>query len=106
MRLGFLAACAAAMMTAGACTTAATTQKTAEFKAVEENSTKVPLGAVEVEDEDGDRKVCKRTIKTGSRFPVVTCMTVAEWRALQEQSRDFADDFSRRNTQVDVPNGI
>jgi len=41
---------------------------------------------VTAEKKKADRRVCKRTVTTGSVMPKVTCRTAAEWEAEREKS--------------------
>jgi hypothetical protein len=45
-------------------------------------------------DEDPDRRICKTQKKTGSRVPIKTCRTKAEWDALAEESRDATKEMA------------
>lgn len=51
-----------------------------------------------------EKKVCKRTQRTGTRFYTEICKTAAEWAAIEEQSKRDAREMIDRplqNTQRD-----
>lgn len=54
---------------------------------------------------DEDRIICKRTIRTGTRFPTRECRSWREWREMMEVTRDILREGEMRNLQTDVPGG-
>lgn len=98
----------ASLVLIGAALTACATQAEPQAKNVSETtkvtSTKTKSASVSSEAPE-DRKVCKRTVPTGSRFAVKTCMTSAQWQELREQGKNSTSEFQRRSSQVGNPKG-
>lgn len=52
---------------------------------------------------DGEKKICKRSVPTGSRFTKKICMTKNEWDAIRETARQSTQDFQRKGAGNTVP---
>lgn len=53
----------------------------------------------------GERMVCKRDAKTGTRFKKSTCRTKAEWDQIAEQNkRDFQEQQNRPLVSIEKGN--
>ena len=57
------------------------------------------------EEVDDSRVICKRKQVTGSRFAKNICMTWAEWKDMEERSKDYITNHQRRMTQQGNPQG-
>lgn len=55
-----------------------------------------PQTAIVAPPSDADRKLCKATEITGSRFQHKMCLTRAEWTELEAQEEKAKDDWARR----------
>lgn len=65
----------------------------------------VPATA-DVKDKAGDKLICKKEAKTGTRFPTKICHTRAEWDAISEQNkRDFKDALDGPRVDTRRPGG-
>lgn len=110
MKYGVLAAPAIIAMLS-ACTTVQTESaaNTALDTAVvaDESSAPDADGASEVNvaeaEVDEDRIICKRIMRTGTRFTKKECRSWREWREMMEISRETTSEFTRRSTMIDVP---
>jgi|GEM_PF-1637128 len=101
---GLMAACATTIenKTASAESSGAAPVEAAKAQPVEEEAAadvapETKLAANEATD-DGNRRICKRTEVTGSRFAKKVCRTRDEWQAIQDISRNELDRRQKAGT--------
>lgn len=65
----------------------------------------VGAAVAEGTDEDGDKVVCKREIKTGSRFGRKVCMTVKDWERRREHAKEIGRMIDQKVGLQPTPQG-
>ena len=94
-KLGGLCATTAFVLSACVTTETATTTSAAEAEPMVKNEA-AQMAETEA-DYDPNKKVCKRQSIPGSNFKKKVCMTLQQWKDMQQDSRDATNRIQDRN---------
>lgn len=83
-----------ALLAVAACAALATVSFSAPTLAADKSASEATTKKAEAK-KDPNRMVCKRTPVTGSRFPIKSCRTAAEWDKQAELDKRDLEDAQR-----------